>query len=318
MSKVQRATIDALMRQAPFDGSLPPERMRKEFEAQMASGPAPAGVTVTPSVLGGRPALTVEPEGGTATGTILYFHGGAWVFGSPATALNLTAALVRRTRARAVSVDYRLAPEHPFPAAVEDGLAAYRELLDQGVPAERIVLAGESAGGALGILTLLTARDAGLPMPAAAVAFSPGLDATLSGESMTTKHEADPLFSRAGLAAVFAHHLAGQDPAQPLLSPALHADPAGLPPLLLQAGSNEILLDDSVRFAARAAEAGVDVRLDVTEDVPHVFQAFEGLLDEADAALDRAGRFVTDALAGSLDGVAPIRPRRAPARGPAS
>ncbi|MER5759393.1 alpha/beta hydrolase [Streptomyces sp. NPDC002082] len=304
MSKVQRATIDALMRQAPFDGSLPPERMRKDFEAQMTSGPAPAGVSVTPSVLGGRPALTVEPEGGATTGTILYFHGGAWVFGSPATALQLTAALVRRTGARAVSVDYRLAPEHPFPAAVEDGLAAYRELLDQGVPAERIVLAGESAGGALGIVTLLAAREAALPMPAAAVAFSPGLDATLSGESMTTKHDADPLFSRAELATVFTHHLAGQDPAQPLLSPALHADPAGLPPLLLQAGSNEVLLDDSTRFAARAAEAGVDVRLDVTEDVPHVFQAFEGMLDEADAALDRAGRFITDALAGPLDGVA--------------
>lgn len=304
MSKAQRATVDALMRQAPFDGSLPPERMRKDFEAQTTSGPAPAGVTVTPSVLGGRPALTVEPEGGpatgttngTTTGTILYFHGGAWVFGSPATALHLTAALVRRTGVRAVSVDYRLAPEHPFPAAIEDGLAAYRELLDQGVPAERIVLAGESAGGGLGITTLLSARDAGLPMPAAAVAFSPGLDATLSGESMTTKHGADPLFTRADLAKVFTHHLAGQDPAQPLLSPALHADPTGLPPLLLQAGSNEVLVDDSTRFAARAAAAGVDVRLDVTEGVPHVFQAFEGLLDEADAALDRAGRFITAAL----------------------
>ncbi|MFD5143609.1 alpha/beta hydrolase [Streptomyces sp. NPDC058401] len=317
MSTAQRATVDALMRQVPFDGSLPPERMRKDFEAQMTAGPAPAGVTVTPSVLGGRPALTVEPEGGpaagtaagtapatdpaTATGTdpatILYFHGGAWVFGSPETALQLTAALVRRTGVRAVSVDYRLAPEHPFPAAVEDGLAAYRGLLDQGVPAGRIVLAGDSAGGGLAIVTLLTAREAGLPLPAAAVVFSPGLDATLSGESMTTKHEADPVFTRADLAAVFTHHLAGQDPAQPLLSPALHADPAGLPPLLLQAGSNEVLLDDSTRFAARAAAAGVDVRLDVTADVPHVFQAFEGLLDEADAALDRAARFVTDALA---------------------
>ncbi|MFF1409122.1 alpha/beta hydrolase [Streptomyces sp. NPDC058289] len=297
MSKVQRATIDATMRQVPFDGSLPPEQMRKDFEAQMTSGPAPAGVTVTPSVLGGRPALTVEPEGGSATGTILYFHGGAWVFGSPATALHLTAALVRRTGVRAVSVDYRLAPEHPFPAAVEDGLAAYRDLLDQGVPAERIVLAGESAGGGLGVTTLLTAREAGLPMPAAAAVFSPGLDATLSGESMTTKHDADPLFTRADLAAVFAHYLAAQDPAQPLLSPALHADLTGLPPLLLQAGSNEVLLDDSTRFAARAAAAGVDVLLDVTADVPHVFQAFAGLLDEADAALDRAGRFITDALA---------------------
>ncbi|MFE9566289.1 alpha/beta hydrolase [Streptomyces sp. NPDC006487] len=297
MSKAQRATIDALMRQAPFDGGLAPEQMRKDFEIQMTSGPAPAGVRVTPSVLGGRPALTVEPEGSPAAGTIVYFHGGGWVFGSPATALQLTAALVRRTGVRAVSVDYRLAPEHPFPAAVEDGLAAYRDLLDQGVPADRIVLAGESAGGGLGITTLLTAREAGLPMPAAAVALSPGLDLTLSGESMTTKHGVDPLFTRADLAALFAHYLAGQDPEQPLLSPALHADPTGLPPLLLQAGSNEVLLEDATRFAARAAAAGVDVRLDVTADVPHVFQAFEGMLDEADAALDRAAHFITAALA---------------------
>ncbi|MCX5403797.1 alpha/beta hydrolase [Streptomyces sp. NBC_00335] len=299
MSKAQRATIDALMRQAPFDGSLPPEQLRKDFENQMTSGPAPAGVRVTPSVLGGRPALTIEPEGTPADGTIVYFHGGGWVFGSPATALQLTAALVRRTGVRAVSVDYRLAPEHPFPAAVEDGLAAYRDLLDQGVPAERIVLAGESAGGGLSVTTLLAAREAGVPMPAAAVALSPVLDTTLSGDSMTTKHDADPLFTRAELATAFAHYLAGQDPHQPLLSPALHADPTGLPPLLLQAGSNEVLLDDSTRFAALAAAAGVDVQLDVTADVPHVFQTFEGLLDEAAAALDRAARFITDALARS-------------------
>ncbi|MFZ3499578.1 alpha/beta hydrolase [Streptomyces sp. 5.8] len=297
MSKAQRATIDALIRQSPFDGSLPPEQLREDFEIQMTSGPAPAGVIVTPSVLGGRPALTVEPEGGSAAGTILYFHGGGWVFGSPATALNLTAALVRRTGLRAASVDYRLAPEHPFPAALEDGTAAYRDLLDQGVPAERIVLAGESAGGGLSVTALLAAREAGLPMPAAAVAFSPVLDASLSGGSMTAKNDADPLFTRADLATVFVHYLAGQDPDQALLSPALHGDLTGLPPLLLQAGSNEVLLDDSTRFAARAAAAGVDVRLDITADVPHVFQAFEGLLDEAEAALDRAARFITDVLA---------------------
>jgi len=297
MSKAQRATVDTLMRQAPFDHSRPPEQLRKDFEARMTAGPAPTGVTVTPSVLGGRPALTVDPEGGPATGTIIYFHGGCWVFGSPTTALRLTAALVRRTGVRAISVDYRLAPEHPFPAAVEDGLAAYRDLLDQGVPAEQIVLAGESAGGGLSITTLLTARDAGLPLPAAAVIFSSSLDATCSGESMTTKHDADPVFTRAELTTVFAHYLAGQDPDQPLLSPALHADLTGLPPLLIQAGSNEVLLDDSTRLAVRAAGAGVDVQLDVTADVPHVFQGFAGLLDEADAALSRATSFITAALA---------------------
>ncbi|MET7457800.1 alpha/beta hydrolase [Streptomyces sp. NPDC005574] len=297
MSKTQRATVDTLMRQGPFDGSLPPEQLRKGFEAQMTSGPAPTGVTVTPSILGGRPALTVEPESSPVTGTIIHFHGGCWVFGSPATALQLTASLVRRTGVRAITVDYRLAPEHPFPAAVHDGLAAYRDLLGQGVPAEQIVLAGESAGGGLTVTTLLTAREDGLPMPAAAVAFSPALDATLSCESMTTKHDADPLFTRADLTSVFAHYLAGQDPHQPLLSPAIHADLTGLPPLLLQAGSNEVLLDDSTRFAVRAATAGVDVQLDITADVPHVFHAFEGQLDEADAALDRAARFISAALA---------------------
>ncbi|MFT2019344.1 alpha/beta hydrolase [Streptomyces sp. 796.1] len=297
MSTAQRATVDALMRQAPLDGSLPPERLRADFEAQMATDPNPAGVRVRPSALGGRPALTVEPDGAPVAGTILYFHGGGWVFGSPATALRLTAALVRRTGIRAVSVDYRLAPEHPYPAAVDDGLAAYRDLLEQGVAPEHIVLAGESAGGGLALTTLLTARDAGLPLPAAAVALSPGLDATFSGESMTTKHDADPLFTRAELVTLVAHYLAGQDPDQPLLSPARRAELAGLPPLLLQVGSNEVLLDDATRFAVRAAAAGVDVQLDVTADVPHVFQTFEGQLEEADAALDRAAAFITAALA---------------------
>jgi acetyl esterase/lipase len=263
----------------------------------MAGSPSPLGVSLTPSALAGRPALEIEPEAEAIDGTILYFHGGSWVFGSPATAQHITAALVRRTGVRAVSLDYRLAPEHPFPAAIDDGVAAYRDLLEHGVPPERIVLAGDSAGGGLSILTVLASRDAGLPRPAGVVAFSPGLDATRSGESMTTKDGIDPLFTRQSLQRLGAHYLAGQDPRQPLLSPAVHADLAGLPPLLLQAGSNEVLLDDSTRLATRAAAAGVDVILDVTADVPHVFQSFTGSLDEADAALDRAGRFILDRLA---------------------
>jgi len=263
----------------------------------MTSGPAPAGVTLSDTVLGGRPALEFTPAGAAGDGTILYFHGGSWVVGSPATAQELTAALVRRTGLRALSLDYRLAPEHPFPAAIEDGVAAYRDLLSRGVPAERVMLAGDSAGGGLVIAGLLAARDAGLPMPAGAVTFSAGLDTSRSGASMTTKEGIDPLFTRAGLAPFTAHHLAGQDPRQPLASPAVYADLAGLPPLLVQVGTNEILLDDSTRLAVRAAAAGVDVILDVTGDVPHVFQVFAGVLDEADAALDRAGRFIRDHVA---------------------
>ncbi|MFJ1601824.1 alpha/beta hydrolase [Streptomyces sp. NPDC088253] len=297
MSKEQRATVDALLRSAAFDASRTPDELRVAFAAMMAGSPSPLGVSLTPSTLGGRPALEIEPEDGAIGGTILYFHGGAWIFGSPATAQHITAALVRRTGARAVSLDYRLAPEHPFPAAIDDGVAAYRDLLEHGVPAERIVLAGDSAGGGLSITTVLAARDAGLPSPAGVVAFSPGLDATRSGESMTTKDGIDPLFTRQSLQRLGAHYLAGQDPRQPLLSPAVHADLTGLPPLLLQAGTNEVLLDDSTRLATRAAAAGVDVILDITADVPHVFQSFTGSLDEADAALDRAGRFILDRLA---------------------
>ncbi|MFC0434792.1 alpha/beta hydrolase [Kutzneria buriramensis] len=295
MTKEQRAAVDAQFRQADFDGGRSPEEMRAAF-AELMAGPPPAGVTLAPTKLGGRPALEFVPDEGAGDGVILYFHGGAWIMGSPATAQKLTAALVRRTGARAVSLDYRLAPEHPFPAAIEDGVAAYRELLDQGIPAERIIVAGDSAGGGLTITTLLAARDAGLPLPAGAVAFSPGLDVTRSGESMTTKAGVDPLFTKESLQRLSEFHMAGQDPYQPLASPAVYADLAGLPPLLLQVGTNEVLLDDSTRLATRAATAGVDVILDVTGDVPHVFQAYEGVLDEADAALDRAGRFIRDRL----------------------
>ena len=297
MTKQQRAAVDAQLRSATFDGSRPLEELRAGFAAMMgAGGPPPAGVNLTDGLLGGRPAVEFAPPAPPTGAVILYFHGGSWVVGSPLTAQHLTAALVRRTGARAVSLDYRLAPEHPFPAAIEDGVAAYRELLDSGVPAQQIILAGDSAGGGLSVITLLAARDEGLPMPAAVVAFSPGLDASRSGESITTKAAVDPILTRASLQATGELHRAGQDPHQPLLSPALYADLTGLPPLLLQVGSNEMLLDDSTRMATRAAAAGVDVILDVTADVPHVFQSFEGILDEADAALDRAGRFILDHL----------------------
>jgi acetyl esterase/lipase len=299
MSQQQRTAVDTQLRSAGLDTSRPIAEQRESFAALMA-GPAPSGVSLAGTTLGGRPALELTPDGDRAGGTILYFHGGSWVVGSPATAQDLTAALVRRTRSRAVSLDYRLAPEHPFPAAIEDGVAAYRDLLDQGVPADQIILSGDSAGGGLSVNTALAARDAGLPRAAGIVAFSPGLDATRSGDSMTTKEGVDPLFTKAALDQLTPLYLAGQDPRQPLLSPAVYADLAGLPPLLVQAGSNEILLDDSTRLATRAAAAGVDVILDVTADVPHVFQLYEGNLDEADAALDRAARFIRDHLAAGL------------------
>ena len=295
MTKKQRDYLDSILRAGSLDLTVPVTELRENFASFMGDKPVPSGITTTDTEVGGRPALRIEPTNPRTDAIMLYFHGGSFVFGSPATARDLTAALVSRTGVPALSLDYRLAPEHPFPAAIEDGLAAYRELLQNLAP-EQIILAGDSAGGGLTITTLLSARDAGLPMPAGAIGFSPSLDASGSGDSMTTKAAADPIFTPEGLLGLRQNYLAGQDPRQPLLSPAIAADLTGLPPVLIQVGSNEILLDDSTRFAVRAAAADVDVILDVTAGVPHVFQSFTGVLDEADAALDRAARFVADRL----------------------
>ncbi|MGQ4517067.1 alpha/beta hydrolase fold domain-containing protein [Streptomyces sp. DW26H14] len=301
MSRRQREKIDAMFRQnrGSSTGGPPPsvEELRSGFAELMSTMVVPAGIRTSATALGGRPALSVEPEDEPRPGTLLYFHGGGFVVGSPETALSLTAQLVVRTGVRAYSVDYRLAPEHPFPAGVEDTLSAYRALLDDGTDPASVVFAGDSAGGGLAVTTCLAARDAGLPLPAAIVAFSPGLDMTRTGVSMETRAGLDPIFTRAALEHTGAMYLAGQDPRQPLLSPATRADLTGFPPMLLQAGGNEMLLDDSTRLAALATAAGVDVVLDITADVPHVFQSFAGgPLDEADEALDRAALFIGQRL----------------------
>ncbi|MEV4298839.1 alpha/beta hydrolase [Microbispora rosea] len=302
MSKEQRARVDALLRQPRPEGPRSVEALRAGFEALMAQMIVPDALRLTRTTLGGRPALHVKPDNGRRAGTILYFHGGGWVYGSPETALSLTGNLVARTGFEAYSVDYRLAPEHPFPAAIEDTLGAYRALLDSGEDPSAVAFAGESAGGGLAVTTCLAARDAGLPLPAAVVAFSPGLDATRTGESMDTKEGVDPIFTREAVERTGAMYRAGADPHQPLLSPAVLADLTGFPPMLLQVGTNELLLDDSTRLAARARAAGVDVILDVTAGVPHVFQSFAGVLDEADEALDRAAVFLGQRIGQRIGG----------------
>jgi acetyl esterase/lipase len=195
---------------------------------------------------------------------------------------------------RAVSADYRLAPEHPYPAALQDVTAAYRALLEQ-ADADHVVVWGESAGGNLAIELLIAGKKEDLTMPAAALLFSPMTDLTASGSSITGKAQADPAFGAQAIRTRAADYLAGTDtdPADPLVSP-IFADLSGLPPLLIQAGSHEVLLDDATRLAAKAAADDVAVILDITPGVPHVFQAFAALLDEGDAALNRAARFVKD------------------------
>jgi monoterpene epsilon-lactone hydrolase len=297
VSREQRTALDAMLRGAPQgSGRLSVDRMREGFAAFMGAFEIPADVKRTPTELADRPAILVEPQGDARPGTILYFHGGSFSLGSPETAMALTANLVRRTGVRAISLDYRLAPEHPFPAAIDDCVAAFRSLLDSGIEPASIVFAGDSAGGGLTVTTCLAARDAGLPMPAAIAAFSPGLDHTRTGSTMRTKEGVDPFFTGDGMDRTGEMYLDGQDPNQPLLAPAVLADLTGFPPILLQVGTNELLLDDAVRLAERAREADVDVILDVTAGVPHVFQAFTATLDEADQALERAALFLRQHL----------------------
>jgi len=255
-------------------------------------------VIVTASALGGVPTAEITVDGIEPRHVVLYFHGGVYVMGDAFLSADLASQVGRRTHAKVISVDYRLAPEHPYPAAVDDALAAYEALLHNGIAPSDIAFAGESAGGGLAIATLVNARDRGLPVPAAAFAMSPYADLTLAGTTMKTRREVDPLLSREALQARVTDYTSGQDAALGLISP-VFADLSGLPPLIIQAGSHELLLDDAVRLAGQAAAADVEVTLDITPGVPHVFQAYYPILDEAAAALDRAGRFLSARLARS-------------------
>jgi acetyl esterase/lipase len=253
----------------------------------------PADVRTTPANLGGIPVVFTDIADVEPRGTIFHIHGGGFALGSAAGSVGLASSLARKTGMRAVSVDYRLAPEHPYPAALRDVTAAYRALAEQAGCAGDVVVSGESAGGNLAIELLIAGKAEGLAMPAAALLLSPMTDLTVTGNSYAGKAHADPVISAQAIRTRAADYLAGTDPADPLVSP-IFADLSGLPPLLIQAGSHEVLLDDAIRLAGKAAADDVAVTLDITPGVPHVFQAFAALLDEADAALDRIARFVKD------------------------
>lgn len=296
MSTEQRENLDAILRQGSFPPGSDVYEQRRQLRELLSAQPLPADVTVTAAALGSVPTAEITVDGVEPRHVVLYFHGGVYVMGDAALAAGLASQIGRRTQAKVISVDYRLAPEHPYPAAVEDALAAYEALLDDGTAASDIAFAGESAGGGLAIATLVNARDHGLPLPAAAYVMSPYADLTLAGATMETKREADPLLSPQALRDRVADYTAGQDAALGLISP-IFAELSGLPPLIIQAGTHEVLLDDAIRLARQAATADVALTLDITPGVPHVFQAYYAILDEAVAALDRAGRFVSAHIA---------------------
>ncbi len=296
MSREQQETLDAILRQSAFRVGSSVEEQRQQLRALVSAQPLPAEVSVTPADLGGVPTAEITVEGVESRHVVLYFHGGVYVIGDAFLAAELASQVGRRAQAKVISVDYRLAPEHPYPAAVDDALAAYKALLDDGIAPSEIAFAGESAGGGLAVATLVNARDRGLSLPAAAFVMSPYVDLTLAGASIETRRAADPLLSRELLEPRVANYTSGQDATLGLISP-IFADLSGLPPLVIQAGTHEVLLDDALRLAQRAAADDVEVTLDVTPGVPHVFQGYHAILDEAVAALDRAGRLLSAHLA---------------------
>ncbi len=290
MSQQQKDALEEMIRNAPLDIGGDAIQQRVNFEQMLSARALPDDVTTTPGELGGVPVLTIETDA-PSNAVVLWFHGGWYMIGSPRTSAAISSDLARRTGAKVISVDYRLAPEHPYPAAVHDARAAYRALLDSGVDPQSIAIVGESAGGGLAVALLASLAADGLAQPAAAVLLSPWTDLTLSGETMTSMIGIDPAFTREKVSVRAADYAGSADPADPGISP-IFADLHGLPPILIQAGSHEILLDDSIRLARRAAIHDVTITLDVTPGVPHGFQAFAAMLEEGETALTRAAAYL--------------------------
>lgn len=289
MASEQMQLMAELIRSQPVLSGAPVEELRANMHTMATAVPPPDDVAYEPIDAGGVPGEWVTAPGARTDAALLYLHGGGYAIGSIATHRMMAANISRAAGIRVLLIDYRLAPEHPHPAAVEDATAAYRWLQAQGVPTTRIAIAGDSAGGGLTMATLVALRDAGDPLPACAVPMSPWVDLTQSGESYTTRADLDPMCSEAGLKEMADWYLAGQDARAPTASP-LYADLTGLPPLLVQVGDHEVLLDDATRLVERAEAAGVDATCHVGEGCFHVYQGFP--VPEADEAIASLAAFV--------------------------
>lgn len=299
MASAELKEIVETLRQNPLFGDADVATLRSSMLALTTIAPTPEGVRYEATEIGGVEAewaLTdAAPSAAGPGATLLYFHGGAYCIGAVATHRGLVGQLALATGMRALSLEYRLAPEHPFPAAIDDAVSAYRALVARGVPPKHIVLAGDSAGGGLTVATLLALRDAGDPLPAAGVCISPWLDMTGSGASWQTRAAEDPMIHRSGLDKCSDMYLAGKDPRTPLASP-IFADLRGLPPILIHVGTAEVLLDDSTVFAERARAAGVDVTLEVWEEMIHVWHAFAPVVPEGVQAIARIAEYLRSRL----------------------
>ena len=268
------------------------EEIRTGFEEMTAVFPLGDDVACEPVKAGAVPAEWVRTADSRADRAILYLHGGAYVVGSILSHRELASRIARESRAACLVLDYRLAPEHRFPAAVEDATAAYRWLLASGLDAQRLVVAGDSAGGGLTLATLFALRDAGDPLPAAAVCLSPWADLECTGDSARPGAIDDPILQLDSLVEMGRMYAEGAEARAPLASP-LYGDYAGLPPLLIQVGTREILVDDARRVAERAKAAGVDVALETEEGLIHDWHLLAATSPEAQRSVARIGEFVT-------------------------
>ncbi len=267
---------------------------REAMARTVGSAPPPDGVTVEPMTLGGRPAERLSPAGARGRGTVLYLHGGGYCTGSLDSHRGLAGRIALAVGGPVVTLDYRLAPEHPYPAALTDALAGYRELLARGTRPGHLAIAGDSAGGGLTVATLVALRDEGSPLPAAAVCLSPWVDLTQAATSYDTLGHLDPMITREGLDLMAAAYLGGTPASSPLASPLFADDLSGLPPVLIEVGEREVLVEDATRLAGRLRDAGGSVSLTVWPELIHVFQAFPGsLLPEADQSIDAVGSFLS-------------------------
>jgi acetyl esterase/lipase len=276
------------------DATVEQKRRRAAAAERLVPSPPP-GIRTLAVDVGGVKADRISTPASEPGRHVLYLHGGGYILGSPSLYRDLTWRIASAARARVLAVDYRLAPEHPFPAALDDAVTAYHWLCTQGADPERIAVMGDSAGGGLALSLLLRLRDEGIPLPAAAVALSPWTDLALTGRSFTMNAGADPMLSAEQARRFVGHYLAGADPRSPYASP-LYGEHEGLPPTIIQVGSDEVLRDDAVRMAERMRAAGCRVELEIWPRMPHVWHAFAPVLPEARRAIARIGLFVTEAM----------------------
>lgn len=293
MASFQSHIIDFLIRRVNIfnEKGFNPQAMRSHNGQAGFMMKLHHDVQMVPVMVDTVPAEWLIPQGAAADHALLYLHGGAWSLGSPEVYRRFVSGFAYASQRRALVIDYRLAPENPFPAALDDCLTSYKWLLGQGLPAQKIVVAGDSAGGNLTLALLVALRDAGTPLPAGAVTISPATDLAGTGESYTTRKQLDPFFYRGGMSGVVEGYIATYDVYHPYISP-LYADLHGLPPLLIHVGDHEILLDDALRFGQRAAEAGVEVQTVVWPKMFHVFQMFDPILPEARQANEQIAQFI--------------------------